>query len=345
MSTYLYRSITAGFLVLMAFTAGFGGVTSAAEVANTLRYGTDNERNISRLPQVIAEREGFFAREGLNVQFVNFASSFRAPAAGQNPGTVREAMANGSIDMTRQQLPLLINDVMTGRVTVPYVGVSVLMNNSVYFLAVRPEINSYDDLRGKTIAITGLHDGITVWTQKLLALHGLQNEDVNLRTIAGSQTRLVCLEAGECAAASLAQPAVFEALDAGHHTLGITNEIGPLFYQLDIVNPTWAAAHRDLVVKYIRATTAAMHFIQDPMNRDEVVRVTMEYMQEPEDRTRQMLSYIWNPQNRVLPQQAAIDMDSVREAIALLGEYGILEQPLPMAERFIDPSYAIAAGQ
>ncbi len=318
---------------------------SPAEEAVTLHYGINDAKNFNRLPQVIAEREGFFAREGLDVQIIHFTSSFREPVEGQDPRSLREAMADGSADMSRQQLPLMIHDAITGRSTGTYVGVAVTASNPVYFLAVGPEINSYDDLRGKTVAVTNLHDGITIWVQKLMALNGLQNEDVTLNIIAGSRARATCLVTGECDGAILAQPAIFEALDASFHSLGITNEIEPLQYMVDVVKPAWAAANRDFVLKYIRATTAAMRFIEDPMNRDEVVRVTMEFMDEPEDHAREMLSYIWDPQNRVLPQQAAIDMNSVNEAIALLGEYGVLEEPWPSAESFIDPTYANEAEQ
>ena len=338
MSTCLHRSTTAGFLALTAFGLGFGSVASAAEVA-TLRYGTNNEQNINRLPQVIAEREGFFTREGLNVEFVTLTA----------PGpTVREALESNSIDMARQQLALLIHDRITGEVTSVAVGLAV--SNGVYFLVARPEIESFADLKGKTVAVTLPHDGITLWARELLELHGLKNnersfynEDVETIRVGGSAGRLACLQSGECDAVPLNWPVAFEALDAGYHVLGITNEIGPLFYYVDIANPTWAASHRDLVEKYMRATTAAMRFIQDPNNSDEVVEVMMDYMQQPENSTRQMLSYILDPQNRVLPQQAEIDIDNVRATISLMAEYGVLAQPRP--ERFVDTSYAEEANQ
>jgi ABC-type nitrate/sulfonate/bicarbonate transport system substrate-binding protein len=111
------------------------------------------------------------------------------------------------------------------------------------------------------------------------------------------------------------------------------------------VDPTQIAARRDAVVKYIRAVTAAVRFIQDVKNRDEVVKLTAAYMKLPEDRSRDMLAYIWDAKNRVLPQQAAIDLNNVKAAISLLGEYGVLKAPLPTPERFVDPSYAAAASQ
>lgn len=334
-------SLTVAILFAGVATLAFGTAASAAEVTDTIRYAIDDEQNINRLPQVIAEREGFFAREGVKVELVTFASSFRSNGPANAP-TVREAMDNGAVDMTRQQLPLLINDTVTNRVKQRYVGVGLAVSNPVYFLVVRPEIKNFADLKGKTVTLTGLADGITVWTQKLMAQHGLKKEDTTIKSIAGSDARLACMKAGECAAASMAQPAVFEALAAGFHTLGMTNEIGTPLYQLEIARPEWAASHRDAIVKYLRATSAAKRFIMDPRNRDVVVRVTMEMMRLPENRTREMMAYIWDAKNAVL--QPDLDMAKARAGIALLGEFGILKAPLPAAETYIDASFARAAG-
>ena len=345
MSRYLYHSISmiVALMALSLVSMDSSSTAWGAEPVHTLRYGLDAEKNISRLPQVVAEREGFFAREGLNVEIVRLTSSFREALPGANPASEREAMASGLANMTRQQLPLLINDTITDGAE--YVGVGLVANNPMYFLAVPSEITSFADLAGKTIAVTGPHDGITLWARELMELHGLMSDEFETTRIAGSGARVNCLNSGECGAAVLAQPAIFQALDAGHHSLGATNEIGPLLYQFDIVDPDWAAANRETVVKYVRASAAANRFILDPNNREKIVAITMDYMEETEDRTRQMLSYFWQPENRVLHQQAAFDMDNVRATIALMGKYGILTGPLPSAEDFVDPSYAIAADQ
>jgi ABC-type nitrate/sulfonate/bicarbonate transport system substrate-binding protein len=338
MQTPTLRSRT---LAILALAAAAVGAIGNAGAADTIRYGIDDEQNINRLPQVIAEREGFFAREGVEVRIIPFTVSFRAPP-GANPISMRDAMSKGDIDMSREQFPLLINDVMAGR---KFVAVSIASGNPLYFVVGRPEIKSFADLKGKTLTITNPRDGITVWTRKLLALHGVAEADITLKNIAGSQGRLECLKSGACAAASLAQPAVLDAFEAGAHMLGLTNEIGPPLYQFDIVDPERAAANRAAIVKYIRATTAAVRFIQDPSNHDEVVKVTMAYMKEPENRTREMLDAIWDRKNRVLPQSGVVDMDSVKAAIALLGEYAILKQPLPAPDRFVDTAYAEAASR
>lgn len=311
--------------------------------ANTIRYGIDDEQNINRLPQFIAEKKGFFTREGVKVELVRFKSAFRtgpAQANAANQQTMRQGMTSGAIDMARQQLPLLIHDDLAGA---NYVGVAVTSDNPVYFLVGQPGINSIADFKGKTVAITNLYDGITIWSQKLIANHGLKTADVTWKSIAGSNARIRCLTSGECAAVTLDQPAIFEGLAAHGYVFGLTNDIGPQLYQVDIAKPDWAASHRELVGKYIRATTAAMRYIMDPKNRYDTVDAVKELTGQPEAQSREMLAYIWDPKNRVF-QTSAPNMDNVKAVIALLADYGAVKQPLPAPERFVDPGFARDAG-
>jgi ABC-type nitrate/sulfonate/bicarbonate transport system substrate-binding protein len=325
--------------IVLPLLAAHSGAAFGAEGLPTLRYGSDDLQNINRLPQVIAEREGFFERAGINLEIVQLTSSFRATAGGQgiSPLTERQAMAEGAIHMSRAQLPLLMSDLISG--TVDYVGVGIATSNPVYFLVVRPEVTTYADLRGKVIAVTGPHDGITLLARELIEQNGVPNGQFETIRIAGSGARVDCLRSGECAGAALAQQAAFELLESGYHSLGITNEIAPVLYQFDVVLPSWATGNRDLIVRYLRATTAAKRFILDPANRETVIEVAADYMGETEDHTRQMLAYFWDPQNRVIEPQASFDMDNVGATVALFAKYGIVGEPLPPPERFVDPSY------
>jgi ABC-type nitrate/sulfonate/bicarbonate transport system substrate-binding protein len=167
---------------------------------------------------------------------------------------------------------------------------------------------------------------------------------VEIKYIGGSEPRVACLTSGACAAGSLSQPAVFAAFDAGFHTLGMHIETGPLLYVVEIVDRAWAQAHADVVTRYLRATAAATRFIHDPRNRDDVVKAAMQVTGQPENRAREMLSYIWDEKNHVLPRQGEIDMEALKAMIALHGRYGIWKEPLPAAERFVDLRYAKMAG-
>ena len=113
---------------------------------------------------------------------------------------------------------------------------------------------------------------------------------------------------------------------------------------VDIVDRDWAAAHPDLVVKYIKATAAADRFIHDPANREEVLKAAMEITAQPENRAREMLAYFWDDKNDVLPKQGEIGLDRVNALMELFGKYGILPTPLPPPERYVDVRYAKMAG-
>jgi len=328
---------------LVGLAATFLGSLAAAGAANaqqtyTLRYAVDTERNINALAQTVAERQGFFTREGLNFQPVRFV------ATGDRPTDRTSLVASrDTFDMARMQLSVLMEPEGRFKGT-NYVAVSAVVNNPAYFLVARPDIKTFADLKGKTLTEPSPTDPITLTARKLMEMHGLKEGDVEIKTIAGSQPRVECLKSGACAAGSLSQPSVFAAFDAGLHTLAMHIETGPLLYVVDIVDRNWAETHSEVIVRYIRATAAAMRFIQDPRNQDEVVKAAIEITHQPESRAREMLSYIWDPKNDVLPKQGEINVAAVKATIALFGQYGILPTPVPPPERFIDLRYAQMAG-
>jgi ABC-type nitrate/sulfonate/bicarbonate transport system substrate-binding protein len=330
-----HRSATIGLLAALGVAVGYGGI-AAAQTPYTIRYGVDTERNINALSQVVAERQGFLAREGIKLQPVRFLSG--ADRAGNRSAMVAN---RENFDMTRGQAPFLIDEVLKGS---NYVAVAAVVDNPVYFMVARPDIKTFADLKGKDLVEPSAIDPITLTARKLMEMHGLAEGDVEIKYIGGSEPRVACMRSGACAAGSLSQPAVFAAFDAGFHTLAMHIETGPLLYVVEIVDRSWAQAHSDVVVRYLRATAAATRFVHDPRNRDDVVKAAMELTAQGENRAREMLSYIWDDKNHVLPRQGEIDMVALKAMIALHGRYGILKEPLPAPERFVDLRYAEMAG-
>jgi ABC-type nitrate/sulfonate/bicarbonate transport system substrate-binding protein len=337
MNPQRYRSATMGFLAVLGFALGCGG-GATAQAPYTLRYAVDTERNINELSQRVAERQGFFTREGINLQIHRFVTTGnrerdRTSLVGSRDG----------LDMVRMQLSALMEP--EGRFKgMNYVAVEAVVNNPVYFLVARPEIKTFADLKGKTLTLPSPTDPISLTAHELMRMHGLADGDVRIKDIAGSAPRVACLKSGECAAASLSQPPVFAAFDAGAHTLGMHIDTGPLLYVIEMVDRGWAETHGDLIVRYIRATAAANRFIHDPANREEVVKAAIEVTAQPENRAREMLAYFYDAKNDVLPQQGEIDLARVNAMIALFGRYGILKAPLPAPERFVDLRYLKTAG-
>jgi ABC-type nitrate/sulfonate/bicarbonate transport system substrate-binding protein len=332
----LYRLAAASFAAIFAWDAGPNA--SAAE-PTTVQFGVDTRNNINGLTLAIADREGFFAREGLTLEQTQFLATRDRD---RNRASLLAALKKGDVNFTRVQTPFLLGD--EGR-RAGIVAIAGVVENPVYFLVAKPSIETFADLKGKSVTEPRFGDIISMTARELITEHGLKLSDVTIKDIPDSSNRVDCLLSGQCDAGTVDQPAVFKLFDAGFHTLALHSEAGPpLLYVVDVVDRDWAMAHRDTVVKYVRASAEAMRFIHDPKNRDEVVKVAMGVTGQPEDRARQMLDYYWDPKYRVLPENAEIDMNALAATIDLVAKFGFVKEPVPKAGTLVDLSFAQAAG-
>jgi ABC-type nitrate/sulfonate/bicarbonate transport system substrate-binding protein len=328
---------TAGALVgVLAF--GAAQQAFAAEVA-TLRYAVGPfAAGVGQLPRTIAERKGFFAREGLRVEIVTETRGNAAAAEqGFNPSLER----GGTAGMAQVPTGSLIQSVLNGSNTV---AVSAQLANPVYSLIVRPEIKTYADLKGKEVTMTSPWDTITVTARKLLALHGIGQTDFIFRPIGGSEARLDCMRSGQCAATVLGQPLDIEAIKTGFPRLGFVSEAGPIIFNIEIVNRDWARANKDTVVRYLRASAAAMRYINDPKNRAEITAIVGELANASPEAVTEIVAHLFDPKLHVLTRNAELDVPSFQHLLDLIGETGVYTRPMPPAARFVDLSYAEAAG-
>ena len=120
-------------------------------------------RSIFSLPVSVAEREGFFRREGLNFRVV-------VPIPGGSDKMI-DALHDDTCDVTHVATPFLIRAALAGS---DAVAIAAEFNNPIYSLVARPEIKNFADLKGKLLGLADEAGTITISTRKLLALHGLR---------------------------------------------------------------------------------------------------------------------------------------------------------------------------
>ena len=150
---------------------------------------------------------------------------------------------------------------------------------------------------------------------------------------------------GECDAAPLGQPHDFVALRQGYQLLGLSTDAMPEYlYTVTAARRSWAEANRDALVRYVRALSSAFAYIRDPSRRNEVVRTIVDTTGFAEANARLTLSLYFEPERAVLPRSGEINLKGVEQVIALMGEGGVLKQPLPSPDRFVDLQYLQAAG-
>jgi ABC-type nitrate/sulfonate/bicarbonate transport system substrate-binding protein len=322
------RSVVAALIYLCACQAASGqGIT--------LRYAQAFSalRSIFALPLLVAERQGYFVREGLNFSMIP------VPGGGEKLVAV---LHDGSADISHVATPFLIQAALKSSDAVAIVAE---FNNPVYSLVAKPQNKTYADLKGKLIGVAAENGSITLSIRKLLALNGLHRDDFRTRFVDGTPDRLTCVTAGDCDAVPLGQPHDFAALRRGYRLLGLSTDAVPEYlYTVTAARRSWAVANKDTLVRYVRALSSAFKFIRDPANRSDVIRTIVETTGFAPANAELTLALYFEPERRVLPRAGEISIKGMETVIALMGEGGILEAPLPAAERFIDLQYLGAAG-
>jgi ABC-type nitrate/sulfonate/bicarbonate transport system substrate-binding protein len=291
-------------------------------------------RSIFSLPIAVAQGQDFFRRQNLNFKLV-------VPIPGGSDKMI-DALHDDTCDVTHVAAPFLIRAALNGS---DAVAVAAEFTNPIYGLVVKPEIKSYDDLKGKMIGLADEAGTITISTRKLLAMHDVRAGDFRVKIIEGTPARWSCLKRGECDAVPLGQPQDLLAVKDGFRVLGISNDAVPDFlYTVSAARRSWAEKHQDTMARYIRALGAAFKFIRDPINRQSVGKTIVDSTDTPADIAQQTLKLFFEPERNVLPQRGEINIRGLTQVIAFMGEAGLLKEPLPAAERFVDLHYLPLAG-
>jgi ABC-type nitrate/sulfonate/bicarbonate transport system substrate-binding protein len=306
-----------------------------AQSAITLRYGQNaaGAKGLSSLPLNVAIRKGYFVRQGIDLKVVNIKG-----------GTDRivAALDRGEIEAGKNATPYLIQAVLKGSDAVAVVSQTA---NPIYSLIVRPEIKSYADLKGKTIGLSTAGDTITLSTARLLAAKGLKPGDYQAKPVVGTPARFACLKSGDCAAVPMGQPDDLRAVTGGFPRLGYTYEAGAdLVFNVDMVRRAWGVKNRDAVVRLVRAFASSYAYMNDPRNRDEIVRLIAELGGRPEPLAREIFAPYLDPAKNVLPRRGELDLAAVARVLTLMADSGVIPKSATAPERYVDLQYLKQAG-
>lgn len=249
----------------IAVAALIAATTASAGHAETvtLRYGQipSTQRSVQALHLAVAQKNGLFAREGLAVEF--------QPIAGGTDKMIA-ALERGDVELAHTATPYLIQPVLKGS---DAVAIAAETANPIYSLVAKPDIADIRDLKGKLVGLSLAVDTISISMRRLLAQHGLNAEDYRVKELVGTPARSECLKRGECDAVPLGQPEDFLAMAQGYRRLGLsTDAVAEFEFTVLAVRRGWAPAHKDSVVRFVRALADAFRYIRAPENRDAVAQ-------------------------------------------------------------------------
>jgi ABC-type nitrate/sulfonate/bicarbonate transport system substrate-binding protein len=323
------------FRVVALSVALLAGLPQARAETATLRYGQipSTVHGVSSLPRFIAERQGFFARENIALDVVQIPGG---------TGNMVAALDRNEIDVTQTATPYLIQAVLNGSQAVAIAGE---IGNPVYSLIAKRSIDNVAGLKGKVIGLSLPIDTISISTRKLLKLKGLSDGDYRVKELVGTPARADCLRSGECDAVPLGQPDDLIAVKDGYRLLGSsTDAVASFQFEVIAARLDYAEAHVPAIIGFVSALADAFRFIHDPAHRAEAIKAFTELTGAPDGIARATLALYLDPDRGVLPKQAEIDFAGVAQVIAFMGQGGIIKDPLPAPEQFVDLRYLKAAG-
>lgn len=164
----------------------------------------------------------------------------------------------------------------SGREGAEIVAIAQVSAGNTLPVYVRPEIKSWDDLRGKALAVDAVDTAYALVLRRVLLAHGLEMDRGDYTLIAKGTTgfRLDSMASGETFAGVLNPPWDRKAEAAGMKRFADHREVLPDYPGgVYAVNRKWARENRALVAGYLRSWNGALRWAQNEKNRDEAIKI------------------------------------------------------------------------
>src|SRR5712692_1774370 len=282
----------------------------------------------------IAEREEFFAKRGLKVEFTLHSGG--PPAL--------QALIAGAAEATIQITGTTINAYANGANVVIVAGSQA---DPDYELYARPEIASAKGLVGKRIATADPGSEYNTILRKTLASYGVAADQYEPVNVGSSTMRLAAVLAGAADATLLSAPQSFEGEAKGLRHIGSSAQAVPKYMFTTLaVRRDWATANRDTLVSLLRGDIEALTFMGEPKNRDAVIKHLSEITKTSVDASTKTYDlYIAGPlKGKVYPPGAIVDRAGMEAVLAIMNEGGLLKKAVKVDD-IVDSSYLEAASK
>lgn len=237
-------------------------IVAPSRAVDNLRVACPSLSSTSVFALVIAQKEGYFREEGLNVELL----SIRGEIA------IRTVLA-GDVDFFTNAGSALAAGVRG----IPVRLVSVFQDKPSWDLIAQPEVKSIAQLRGKNIAIMSPEGSLAVVAREMLRKNGLDpTRDVNLVTMGGDEVRFPALQTKAIQATLFNTAMSIKAQKEGFSKLGNASEYanlieGGLATSQDKIKQQPEKIHRFVrgalkgLIFYVSKREAAVKYMMDTL--------------------------------------------------------------------------------
>lgn len=203
-----------------------------------------------------------------------------------------------------------------------------------------PDVRSFEDVKGKSLALDALTTGFAFALYRMLDDAGLTPDEYEMVSVGSTPNRWEAVQKGEHAGTLLIEPFTGAARAAGYNVLGSTLTTFEHYPgQVFTASRAWAAANRPAVVGFLRGWLDALDWVKDPANRQEAADTLARNMPQMKPQAiAPSLEKLLDPRTGLVPM-AAFDRPGLDTVLALRSRYGPHEAPLTDPDRYVDLSY------
>ena len=221
-------------------------VSRSVLAADNLRVACPSMSSTSVFSLVIAQKEGYFKEEGLNVELLSIRGeiAIRTTLAGEvdfftNAGSALAAAVRG----------------------VPVKLLTVFQDKPSWDLIAQPEIKSVGQLRGKNIAVMSPEGSLAVVAREMLRQNGLDpNKDVNLVTMGGDEVRFPALQTKSIQATLFSTAMSIKAQREGFSKLGNASEYANLIEGGLATSQDKIKQNPDKIQRFVRGALKGLNY-------------------------------------------------------------------------------------
>jgi NitT/TauT family transport system substrate-binding protein len=281
-------------------------------------------RTVFYLPAWMAEKQGFFKAEGLDVRMKVYDSS--------DPIFVE--LRKGEQQIAVASIESVIAEAYKGG---PVRIVAGSAKRPPHFIMAQPEIKTLADLKGKTIGVVSMHEGTTFFVADIAKAGGFKLSEIKVEAVGGSPTRQRLLKEKKIDAGLQPYPLSYEAEAAGFSNLGPIAKLVPDYQFTSVmVDEGWAKANRAALVGYLRALRKGTEYMfAHPDESAEVaakeLRTTVAFARRAIEDTAKM---------DIMSRDLSVAPASLRRVFDVMQQDGAISRELAFEPaKFVDESY------
>lgn len=304
-------------------TTSTTSTTSTPATTTSITIGLPNSvPSFANSDVAVAQAEGYFAKEGLNVKVDDLSSGV----------PVVQGVVGGSLDIGASSIEPVVNAASQGA---PVQIVGSYANKLTVDMVTPKTIASPADLRGQRLGIQQVGAFREVMTRMVIEGEGLTTSDVTY-VPSSSSAYISELLAGEIKSGVLQEEQTVTALkkDASLHVLVNYDQADPgYFYGTYVVSKSWLAGNQATLEKFLTAITMAHRF----MYTNESATVSIVAKNTGDSSTAITKAYgVLLTQEGVFPLNSGLDQSRISSTIATMKKYKILTGTEPSVSSLVN---------